>query len=202
MQLWEQQPNEGDRAFAAARRYFKIGIDRSLEKVSQGLGKSKAIVERWSARHNWVIRARAFDAYLNNLELDMMESEVKDSARKWAARRVELLELEWAVRGELLERAEAMLKFPLARQTVSQDGQTIIIEPSRWHAGTILQYFELASRLGRLSVGEVTARMAANVSSQVKAEKETELDYSKLTEDELEQLLDIWAKAGGTDLRL
>lgn len=60
-----------------------------------------------------------------------------------------------------------MLKFPLARQTVSQDGQTVIVEPSRWSAGTVIQYLELVSRLGRLSVGEVTARLAANVSSQV-----------------------------------
>jgi hypothetical protein len=199
-QPWEQQPDEGDRAFAAARLYFEMGKTRSLRAAAEKLDKSYTIVGRWSEKYHWVARARAFDAYLHDLEMQMMETEVKDRAKKWADRREKLLEREWETAEKLLERADAMMKFPLARQTTSDDGKTIIVEPARWNVATALKTLDLASRLGRLAVGEVTERTSA--SNTVTVESKSEMNFSKFTDDELETFLDLVAKGTGFDPRL
>lgn len=79
---WEQQLDKGDRAFVAARTYFEMGATRSVRAVCEKLDKSLTIVGQWSTKFCWVIRARAFDAYLHDLELDMMVNEVKARTRK------------------------------------------------------------------------------------------------------------------------
>lgn len=192
MKPWEQHPNESSKAYEAARVYFEMGAERTLAKVGEQLGKNKIVVESWSAKFQWVARARAFDAYLADLELQMMESEFKDRAKKWADRKEALLEREWATGERLMQRAEEMLKIPLLRQTVSKDGKTIVFEPMKWTAGTMLNTIDLASKLGRLSTGEPTTRTESNTVQQAKP---SGVDYSKLTEAELEQLLQLLSKA-------
>jgi len=60
---WERQPGDTHKSFAAFTIYCQMGSDRSLAKVSRRLGKSTPLMERWSKRDNWVIRAGAWDAY-------------------------------------------------------------------------------------------------------------------------------------------
>jgi hypothetical protein len=194
---WEQQPDEGDRAFAALTTYLEMGAnERSLEKVAQKLAKSIPIIKTWSSKYAWSARARAFDAYLRDLELQMQNQEIQDRVKKWATRREQLLEKEWELSQKLLERAREMLEWPLTRQVTEKDGKVIVIMPMRWNASTAVRYLDLASRLGRLAVGEVTARTASDNSSTVKLEKGvSDLDYSKLSDDELEAFLMLIKKA-------
>lgn len=58
---WERRFGETRKAYAGFVAYRDMGIDRSLAKVSRELGKSTALLSRWSARDDWVSRAHAWD---------------------------------------------------------------------------------------------------------------------------------------------
>jgi hypothetical protein len=53
--------NESNRALEARRIYVEMGPGRSTAKVGQQLGKSKDLMDRWSARYDWAATARAWD---------------------------------------------------------------------------------------------------------------------------------------------
>jgi hypothetical protein len=61
-QPWEQRDDETARAYEAFALYRSLGPERSCARVGQKLGKSSTIMDRWSARHEWVDRVRAYDA--------------------------------------------------------------------------------------------------------------------------------------------
>ena len=58
---WERQDGETARAYEAFTEYRDMGASRSLAKVGQKLGKSKAQMEKWSKKYNWVVRAEEWD---------------------------------------------------------------------------------------------------------------------------------------------
>jgi hypothetical protein len=62
-QPWERQSFETSRAWLGFSVYRLMGPQRSLEKVSQQLHKSKVLLGRWSRRYDWVERAKAWDCY-------------------------------------------------------------------------------------------------------------------------------------------
>lgn len=69
---FEQQPSESHQAFAAFCNYRDLGKDRSIDcayEVANGqLTGSKRAPRRWmewSRQHNWVERARSYDAALD-----------------------------------------------------------------------------------------------------------------------------------------
>jgi len=51
-------------AYAACVAECALGHARSTAKVDQQLGKSKTLIDRWSARWHWVARAAQWDAIL------------------------------------------------------------------------------------------------------------------------------------------
>ncbi|MCC8157477.1 MAG: hypothetical protein LIO54_09415 [Oscillospiraceae bacterium] len=64
---WERQEGESEKAFEAFAIYRDMptnGENRSIRAVGQKLGKSRAIIERWSASNNWQERVKAYDADL------------------------------------------------------------------------------------------------------------------------------------------
>lgn len=54
--------DETARAYRAFEIYRDMGPGRSLERLAQNLGKTKAAMEQWSVKHGWGERVRAFDA--------------------------------------------------------------------------------------------------------------------------------------------
>jgi hypothetical protein len=73
--VWERQPHEGDRAFAAYATYRDLGPARSTRIVAEELAKSDQLIRRWSSEWGWVERAGAWDdeAYRNHRERDLVE---------------------------------------------------------------------------------------------------------------------------------
>lgn len=63
--VWERQHNESAQAFEAFSIYRDMGADRSLVAVGQKLGKSKALMERWSSRNHWQERVLAYDNFVD-----------------------------------------------------------------------------------------------------------------------------------------
>jgi hypothetical protein len=62
-ELWERQPGESAPAFAAFACYRDMEPgERAYRKVSEQLGKNKALLAKWMKMHHWVERVAAFDA--------------------------------------------------------------------------------------------------------------------------------------------
>lgn len=81
---WERMEGEGVKAFEAFRIYRDMGSERNLRAVGERLGKSRAIIERWSSANQWVERVRAYD---NDLERVAYQEAVK-SVREMQKRRI------------------------------------------------------------------------------------------------------------------
>jgi hypothetical protein len=62
--LYDRQPGESEKEFTAFRSYLDLGPKRSLAKVGRRLGKSKALMERWSSQWKWVARVKAYTDHM------------------------------------------------------------------------------------------------------------------------------------------
>jgi hypothetical protein len=82
---WERRDNETAKAFAAFTAYRDLGAQRSLAKVGDKLGKSEALMERWSARHEWVMRAQAWDNHLDRQATSGQAKAVREMNERQAA---------------------------------------------------------------------------------------------------------------------
>lgn len=65
IELWDRQPRETDQAWDAFRRYRDLLQDRSLAKIAREVGKSTALMERWSRKWQWNRRAYEYEVYLD-----------------------------------------------------------------------------------------------------------------------------------------
>lgn len=140
---FEQQPKESAKAFAAFTAYLNLGPERSLVTVGQKLGKSGALVERWSSRWQWAERVRAHAEHLARVEREATEAVARGKSAEWLTRREEHKQTEWALRGELVEAGRRVL----ANFTSGQRGATL---------GDVARALDLASKLGRLASGLAT----------------------------------------------
>jgi hypothetical protein len=156
--LWDRQPGESAPAYEAARLYFDMGAQRNIDAVVQKLDKSRTLIGRWSGRWAWVDRAAAWDAMLRSRELAQREAAQAAEAERWAARRAAEAEREWAFAEQLMERARAMLAFPLQTRELAEDGKTIIVKPARWAIRDAAGMADTAAKLARLAAGMETDR--------------------------------------------
>lgn len=61
IKLWDRQKNESDKAYSAFKVYLEME-NRSLQKVSEKLSKSRQLLSRWLNKFNWKERAAAYDS--------------------------------------------------------------------------------------------------------------------------------------------
>jgi hypothetical protein len=191
MPLWERQPGEKARAYEAAKLYFELGAARSLAAVGQKLGKSKALMERWSVRWNWTERAAAYDRHIDRLEQEARLRTLATEAERWAQRQTEQREQEWQTSRALLERARQMLAHPLY-ETVEQDGRTIV-KPVRWSLRDVAAFLELFSKLGRRAAEMEEASYQVNRTVQKELDLVLDRLKGKLPEDLFWQVLSVIA---------
>jgi hypothetical protein len=68
--LWERQPGETDAAYRAFCAYRDLGIDRSLNAAyvstlaAPADKRAPGYWAAWSSEHRWVVRASAYDDYI------------------------------------------------------------------------------------------------------------------------------------------
>ena len=108
--VFEQQPRESNKAFAAFKAYLELGPERSLSAVGAKLGKSKVMMEKWSRKYEWTARVAAHGAHLGLIEREAAEAVVRAKGADWAARYAELRESEWRARKELVELAWEVIR--------------------------------------------------------------------------------------------
>ena len=152
----ERLPDESPQAFEAFKLYMEMGPGRTVRETCRRLAKSWPVISGWSARHHWLERAREFDNGLEKIIRAAEEEKLIQSAGKWATRMQETRECAYQIAIRLVEKAEAMLKFPLAEK-VSKDGKTVI-RPGRWTFADAARMLEVANRLKQLATGLPTER--------------------------------------------
>lgn len=74
---WERQEKETSKAWNAFRLYRDMDpADRTIKAVAKKLGYSvTALCERWSRLNDWVSRAGAYDAHMDELKRNQRERE-------------------------------------------------------------------------------------------------------------------------------
>ena len=152
----ERLPGESTPAYEAYKLYVSLGPGRTQREVCLRLAKSRALISRWSYRHHWLKRARAWDDRMDKVAVKAEEEKLAESAGQWAQRMIETREEAFQMACRLIEKAEAMLKFPLA-ETISKDGKTII-KPGRWNLADAARMIDVAHRLKQLVTGLPTER--------------------------------------------
>jgi hypothetical protein len=76
MAIWDKLPEESSKAYEAFCVYRDMGTERSLVKAGEKLGKSRILIEGWSAKYRWVERVGAYDSYLDQLKRKTREREI------------------------------------------------------------------------------------------------------------------------------
>ena len=139
--LFEQQPRESDKAFAAFSLYLSIGAERSTAAVAKQLAKSEQLVRRWSAKFAWTDRVAAYAAHLAVVEREAIEATVRGRAAIWESREQTLRETEWAMHERAIAAAKRGLDAYMSREKVYAN------------LAVIARMLEIASKLGRLATG-------------------------------------------------
>jgi hypothetical protein len=113
---WDRPlPEEPSRAYQAAVAYFQMGPDRSHEKVGAQLGKSIALISRWSRRWHWVARARQYDADRVRDDLDARAEAVRAATRAWADQNVGRVNSALDLASKINDKIGEILALPIAQ---------------------------------------------------------------------------------------
>jgi hypothetical protein len=83
---FEQQPAETAKAYAAFVMYRDLGPERSLQETAHKLAKNLTTIKQWSTLHNWVDRARSYDAALDARARAATEGEATERRRRMIER--------------------------------------------------------------------------------------------------------------------
>jgi len=163
-ELWERQDGESAQAFQAFAAYRDMGAERSLAKAAQKLGKSKALMERWSVRWRWVMRADAWDSELDRQSRRELEKGIT------------------GMRKNHVNIAKAMLVKALkALQKIPEDAMT---------PKDVASMVDVAAKLERISRGEATERTESRT-ELAGGLKVNAADLSRLSDEELEMLSEL-----------
>ena len=139
--MFEQQPRESAKAFAAFSLYLSLGAERSTREVGKQLGKSESLIERWAAKFDWRSRVAAHATHLAIVEREAIEVAARSKAAEWQSREQKLRETEWAMHERAIEAAKRGLDAYMSRDKVYAN------------LADIARMLEIASKLGRLATG-------------------------------------------------
>jgi hypothetical protein len=139
--IFEQQPRESAKAFAAFSLYLNLGPQRSLTEVAQKLHKSVTMLGRWSAKFAWTDRVAAHGAHLAIIEREAVEAVARSKAVEWEKRETQLRETEWSMHERAIAAAKRGLDAYMDKDKVYAN------------LADIARMLEIASKLGRLATG-------------------------------------------------
>ena len=151
------EPGESAQAYEAAKLYFEMAANRSLEAVAQKLNKSRSLLGRWSQRWQWVERAADYDRHVEEQRERELQQARATEAQKWMERDSALRERFYKLGEMILEKTERMIReFPErdVMRTESRDGQTVkLIIKTQHSLSGLAQMLGTGAELQRLAVG-------------------------------------------------
>lgn len=199
-EAWDQQPDEGAKAFAAFQIYADLPPDkRSLLAAARLYSKKPEMarvpgrISKWSVEYHWTERATMKDAWRQDLRRDEEVRAEQRRAEEWAARRIEVREQGWTLGLGLIERAAEILELPITKKTETEEVVKEEADPER---GVIVQFITRTVNIEPLAlrardaaligkIGLELARLAAGLET---SRGLMDLDLSKLSDDELRKL--------------
>ena len=139
--MFEQQPRESNKAFAAFSLYLSLGAEPATREVGKKLGKSEGVIARWAAKFDWTARVAAYSAHLAVVEREAVEAVARGKAVEWESREQQLRETEWQMHERAIAAAKRGLDAYMEREKVYAN------------LADIARMLEIASKLGRLATG-------------------------------------------------
>lgn len=140
---WTRIRHEGVRAFQAFTIYLQMGPERSITKVARELSKSRTLIGRWSAAHQWTERVAAWDAHIHRLEMREREKAVKQANANH-------VKLSQAMQGRIAETLNLMAKAK------DKDGKPAPFGPA---PEDVPKWVDTAVKIERLGLGMSTANV-------------------------------------------
>lgn len=137
-----------------------LTVRRSLREIAKGAGCRRQTLEAISAKNRWVERAEAYDADVERKIREKNEAEI----------------LKMRERHAML--ATQMLKKATIRLLALRDGE---LDPA-----DLIRMIDTGVKIERLSRGEATENQ--QISGKINATQKTEVDLSRLTDEELRKL--------------
>jgi len=167
---WERSEKDTDKEWAAFIIFRDLlPEERCLPPVAKAIGKSVSLVTMWSSKYRWFSRVRAWDGYLDSRK---REAELK-ALMKMHERQIQLALGLQSVGGAELQKLIAQ---------VQESGKVSLMQ-----AETVLKFIEQGTKLERLNRGEP----GEIIQNKMEA---SDLDYTKLSNDELRTLRDLRRK--------
>lgn len=165
---WERQPNESDHAWLCFCAYRDMHPSERLLKragVADSVTKSK-----WYREHNWSDRCKAYDDHMSSIVQEERETMLRRTSR----------ELAFEHSMQMAEMRDFWLREFAKYQAQSRESEM----PAPVKFGELLKLGEMTVKLQRLLSGETTENVGT-----------TDLDFSKLSLEELRTLHELTAKA-------
>lgn len=136
---WDQLPDECSKSWEAFKTYRDLGTKRTFkDAVFKLTGKrnTKARFDVWSKKHNWQMRVRAYDRFMDTQSINKKAEEIREMADRHSTMAV-----------IFLNKVVARLQN---------------IDPNTLTADQMLKWFETAARVERLARGEATDIVKTN----------------------------------------
>lgn len=165
---WERLEGiDTEKSWPVFQRYRDMPPPRSITGLAKELGVIESTVYGWSSEQDWAGRVLAYDNHLTRIKTRATENETQRMARRHTKGARLMQELGGIELQKTLKKARAL---DALEQVPTRTAAKLVVE---------------GAKLERLVAGEVTERVGEV------------LDFSKLTDDELEQYRALAQKLTG-----
>jgi len=123
---------------------------------------------QWSMDNDWLLRANAHDAFMEEVDDEEFIKASRIEQRKLAKRRTEVNNTSWEIAQEIFDKARLMLKMPITEKVIEKDGHTTIIKPVRFKFGDVAALVRVADTLCRLSTDMSTSNVAVDINDELR----------------------------------
>jgi len=151
--IYDRQPNETDKSWAAFCIYRDMGRDRNANKVAEKCNyKQPSLIQRWCLQYAWVKRCSVFDD-------EELERESIELQKLRLSRRLQMEKQAWERRDKLIKKADTIIRVPLLKPEISEDRTQIFMPTDKWSIKDAIAFYEYADKLGIFATGGEKPKM-------------------------------------------